>query len=209
MLICSVAISTSRSAQSRLTVFLGSRESYGGASRRIDPAPATGSVGERFHRSRMRVIDGTILTLPDAPAALTRYRKHRGKHGGTGFPQARLVALVDCGTNTLIDVAFGPTKTGETNDTPALTRSVGPDMTVLADRNFAAQHLLAHIAETGPEFPVRLKNGRKLQMLECHPDGSAAGSYAHTPAKASSWKPTRSSSPTNCCAPRWPMPPTL
>ena len=136
------------------------------------PAATAGAGGERYRCLRICAIDGTVLTLPDAPGILTRYTKHRGNHGGTGFPQARLVALVACGTRTLVDVVFGPTKTGETSYTPALLRSMGPGMIVLADRNFAAQHLLARIHDTGARFLVRLKNGRKLPVLERYPDGS-------------------------------------
>ncbi|MFL4480034.1 hypothetical protein ACIPUB_17375 [Paeniglutamicibacter sp. ORCA_105] len=38
--------------------------------------------------------------------------------------------------------------------------------------NFAAQHLLAGIHRTGARFLLRLKNGRKLPVLEPYPDGS-------------------------------------
>ncbi|MBP2339001.1 hypothetical protein JOF41_005179 [Saccharothrix coeruleofusca] len=59
----------------------------------------------------VRAIDGTTLTVPDTPAVPTRLTKRRGNHGGTGYPQLRLVA---CGTRTLIDAVFGPSTTGET-----------------------------------------------------------------------------------------------
>ncbi|WP_427018195.1 IS4 family transposase [Pseudarthrobacter sp. P1] len=136
------------------------------------PAAITGAGGDRFRGLRVCAIDGTILTLPDAPAVLTRYTKQAGNHGGTGFPQARLVALVACGTRTLLDAVFGPTGTGETTYTPALFRSMGPGMIVLADRNFAARDLLAGIARTGAAFLVRIKAGRKLPVLARYPDGS-------------------------------------
>jgi hypothetical protein len=34
---------------------------------------------------------------------LTRFTTQRGNHGGTGYPQIRLVALLACGTRTLIE----------------------------------------------------------------------------------------------------------
>ncbi|MFL4480035.1 transposase domain-containing protein [Paeniglutamicibacter sp. ORCA_105] len=67
------------------------------------PAATTGSVGERFPGLLICAIDGKILTLPDATAVLTHYSKHRGNHGGAGFPHARLVAMVSCGTRNLVD----------------------------------------------------------------------------------------------------------
>ena len=91
-------------------------------------------------------IDGTIVTVPDSPANLTRFTKQAGNHGGTGYPQVRLLALVACGTRTLIDAVFGPTTSGETTYAPGLLRSLRPGMIMLADRNFAAAALVATIA---------------------------------------------------------------
>ena len=117
-------------------------------------------------------IDGTILTVPDAPANLTRFTKGGGHHGGTGYPQVRLLALVACGTRTIIDAVFGPTTCGETTYAPGLLRSLHRGMIVLADRNFAAQGLIAAIAATGADVLVRLKNGRAMPVLACYRDGS-------------------------------------
>src|SRR4029450_2994365 len=57
-----------------------------------------------------------------------------GNHGGTGYPQLRLLALVACGTRTVIDAVFGPTTSGETSYARALLRSLRPGMILLADR---------------------------------------------------------------------------
>ena len=117
-------------------------------------------------------IDGSTLTVPDHPAVLTRFTKQAGNHGGTGYPQLRLLALLACGTRTVIDAVFGPTTTGETTYAPALLRSLGPGMILLADRNFGAQGLVADIAGTGAHVLVRLKNGRKMPVLARYRDGS-------------------------------------
>jgi hypothetical protein len=117
-------------------------------------------------------VDGTTMTVPDRPRMLTRFTKQAGNHGGTGYPQVRLLALVACGTRTIIDAVFGPTTTGETTYTPTLLRSLHAGMILLADRNFAARGLLADIAATGADVLVRLKNGRKTPVLRRYPDGS-------------------------------------
>jgi hypothetical protein len=117
-------------------------------------------------------LDGTTLTVSDAPAVRSRFTKQRGNHGGTGYPQLRLLALVACGTRTLIDAVFGPTTTGETTYAPLLLRSLHAGMILLADRNFGAKDLLADIAATGADALVRLKIGRKLAVLRRLPDGS-------------------------------------
>ena len=104
-------------------------------------------------------IDGTILTVPDSPANLAPFTKGGGNHGGTGYPQVRLLALVACGTRTLIDAVFGPTTSGETTYAPGLLRSLRAGMIMLADRNFAAGALAAKIAATQAEFLIRVRTG--------------------------------------------------
>lgn len=117
-------------------------------------------------------IDGTIVTVPDSESVRTRYAKQAGNHGGTGYPQMRVLALVSCGTRALIDAVFGPTSSGETRYASRLLGSLRSGMIVLADRNFAAQDLLTQIAGTGAHVLVRCKNGRTLPVLARYRDGS-------------------------------------
>jgi len=137
--------------------------------------PAATTLGQRrtwWRGLLVCAIDGTTLTVPDNRSMLTRFTKQRGNHGGTGYPQIRLVALLACGTRTVIDAVFGPTTTGETTYTPQLLPSLRPGMILLADRNFGAKDLLADIAATGAEVLVRLKNSRKMPILARYRDGS-------------------------------------
>lgn len=136
------------------------------------PAAALGQRGTWWRGLLVCAIDGTTVTVPDNPRMLARFTKQRGNHGGTGYPQIRLVALLACGTRTVIDAVFGPTTIGETTYTPRLLRSLRAGMILLADRNFAAAALLADIAATGAHVLVRLKNGRKTPILARYPDGS-------------------------------------
>jgi transposase IS4-like protein/DDE family transposase len=117
-------------------------------------------------------IDGTTLTVPDNPQMLRRFTKGRGNHGGTGYPQVRLVALLACGTRTVIDAVFGPTTTGEVGYAPRLLPSLNAGMILLADRMFGAKDLIGDIAGTGAEVLVRLKSGRKMPVLARYRDGS-------------------------------------
>lgn len=110
--------------------------------------------------------------MPDNPRTLARFTKHRGNHGGTGYPYLRLVALLACGTRTVIDAVFGPTTSGETTYTARLLPSLHAGMILLADRNFGAQDLIGEIAATGADVLIRLKNGRKMPILRRYTDGS-------------------------------------
>lgn len=154
------------------------------ARRRVGPAPLRwlfellrGPAPGRQRGTRWRgllvcAIDGTTLTVPETPAVAQRFTKQAGHHGGTGYPQLRLVALVACGTRTVIDAVFGPTTTGETTYTPRLLDSLKAGMILLADRNFAASELIAQIAATGADVVVRCKNGRRMPVLDRYRDGS-------------------------------------
>lgn len=136
------------------------------------PAATPRLRGTRWRGLLVCAIDGTTLTVPDTPAVVSRFTKQAGNHGGTGYPQLRLLALVACGTRTIIDAVFGPTTTGETTYAPTLARSLRAGMILLADRNFAAKDLIADIAATGADVLVRLKNGRKMPVLARYSDGS-------------------------------------
>lgn len=117
-------------------------------------------------------IDGTTMSVPDHDANLAVYTKQAGHHGGSGYPLLRLVALVACGTRTIIDAAFGPTSCGEPGHTRRLLPSLRSGMLVLLDRNFDNATLIGQIAATQAHVLVRLKRNRKLPMLRRYPDGS-------------------------------------
>jgi hypothetical protein len=136
------------------------------------PAALPRGCGTWWRGLLVCAIDGTILTVPDSAANLARFTKGAGSHGGTGYPQARLLALVACGTRTLIDAVSGPATSGETTYATDLLRSLRAGMIVLADRNFAAGKLIAAIAATEADVLVRVKNGRKLPALCRYRDGS-------------------------------------
>lgn len=136
------------------------------------PAATTGRSGTWWRGLLVCAIDGTTLTVPDSPAMGSRFSKQAGHHGGTNYPQVRLLTLVACGTRTLLNAVFGPTTTGETTYAPRLLRSLRPGMILLGDRNFGAQGLLSDIAATGADLLVRLKTGRIVPVLARYPDGS-------------------------------------
>jgi hypothetical protein len=112
------------------------------------------------------------MSAPDSPANLAGFGHQSGSHGGSGFPLVRLLAVVVCGSRTLLGVTFGPFKKGETRYAPDLFGCLRPGMVLLADRNFAVKDLLTQIAETGADMLIRCKNGRALPRLATLADGS-------------------------------------
>jgi hypothetical protein len=136
------------------------------------PAATTAAAGVRWHGLLVCAIDGTTMSVADTAANLDVFCKQAGHHGGSGYPLLRLLALVACGTRTIIDAVFGPTSSGETTYAHRLLGSLQAGMIVLADRNFAAGKLIAAIAATNAAVLVRCKQGRKLAVLARFPDGS-------------------------------------
>jgi len=151
------------------------------ARRRVGVAPLAGlfrllagpaTTAARWRGLLLCAIDGTTMFVPDTPRNAAGYGRQTGSHGGAGYPMLRLVAVVACGTRTIIDAVFGPYPTGELGYAPRLLTCLRPGMLLLADRNFAVRELIAQIAGTRADLLIRCKNGRKLSPVRRHPDGS-------------------------------------
>ncbi len=133
------------------------------------------AVGVRVGGLLVCAIDGTTMSVADTPANLTTFAKQPGHHGGSGYPLVRLVALVACGTRTVIDAVFGPIATGELAYAGRLCAGLRAGMLVLADRNFDSAGLIGALAASGAQLLIRCKTGttaRRLPLLGCLPDGS-------------------------------------
>jgi hypothetical protein len=159
------------------------------ARRRLGPAPlkwlfdllrGPAPSSARWRGLLVCAIDGTMLTAADSPANLTSYAKHRCNNGGSGYPQIRLLALVACGTRTLIDAVFGPTDTGETTYAPQLARALRAGMIVLLDRGLVGRDLIGAFAATGAEVLVRYTDRRNFPVLARYPDGSYLSTLGST-----------------------------
>lgn len=136
------------------------------------PAAGPGTKGTWWRGRLVCAIDGTMMCCPDTPANLAVHHTGGSNHGGTGYPMIRLLALVACGTRTLLGATFGPTSRGETRYAVDLLGALGPGMIVLGDRNFAAAELVGQIAATGADVLIRVKTGRNLPVCRRLPDGS-------------------------------------
>jgi Insertion element 4 transposase N-terminal len=95
------------------------------------PATAITAGSVRWCGLLVCAIDGTTMTVADSPRNLAAYDKQPGNHGGSGYPLLRLVALVACGTRTVIFAVFGPASCGELDYTRRLRRSLHAGMIVL------------------------------------------------------------------------------
>jgi hypothetical protein len=152
------------------------------------PAAVPGATpGVRWRGLLVCAIDGTILTVADSAANLAVFTKQRGGvTGGSSYPMLRVLALVSCGTRSVIDAVFGPVTSGETSYAGHLLDSLRPGMILLADRGFGAGALAAQISRAGAEFLIRVRTGRgapAFPALRRCPDGSFLSRFGGVPVR--------------------------
>jgi hypothetical protein len=152
------------------------------------PAPVTaGAAGVRWRGLLPVAVDGTIMTVADTPANLAVYSRQKGgRTGGSSYPLLRLVALVSCGTRSVVDAVFGPTSSGETAYAAGLLGSLRAGMILLADRYFGAGLLAAQVAGTGADFLIRVRTGStgpRLPVMGRCGDGSWLSRFGGVPVR--------------------------
>lgn len=72
---------------------------------------------------RVRLADGTTVTLPDTPANQHRFPQSRSQKPGLGFPLCRMVGIVCLSSGAVLDAAISAFR-GEGNDERTLLRSM-------------------------------------------------------------------------------------
>ncbi|WP_331758251.1 IS4 family transposase (plasmid) [Nocardia sp. NBC_01377] len=132
--------------------------------------PDAGAV--RWRGLLVCAIDGTSVFVPDSPANVAAYGRHGGGHARAGYPMLRMLAVVACGSRTVVDVVFGPLRIAETAYAPRFLGCLRPGMLLLADRNFAVTALIERISDTGAELLIRAKLNRCVPAIARLGDGS-------------------------------------
>jgi hypothetical protein len=129
-----------------------------------------------FYRDwRLAAVDGTTFDLPDTQANVAAFgrppRSGRGEQN-VGYPQIRMVGLVECGTHVVFAAAIGPLRTGEHALARQVFASLGSGMLLLADRGFFGVDLWQTAAATGADLLWRVRKDVVLAVVEQLPDGS-------------------------------------
>ncbi|MFJ2630318.1 IS4 family transposase, partial [Streptomyces sp. NPDC087532] len=141
----------------------------------VEPGVATEATPGAYWRGlRLMAVDGTMLEVADTPANEERFGRPRARagHGPSGYPLARVVALIESGTHVVTDAEIGGFRTSERDLAAALARGLRPGMLLLADRGLPGVHLWKHLAATGADLLWRVPKLWKLQPEEVLADGS-------------------------------------
>jgi hypothetical protein len=139
------------------------------------PVATADTRGAFYRQWRVAAMDGTTFDLPDTAANLEAFgrpaRSGRGEQQ-VGYPQARMVGLVECGTHVVFDAAIGPLRIGEHALAGEVFPSLRPGMLLLADRGFFSVALWRKAAATGADLMWRVPKHVVLPVIEQLPDGS-------------------------------------
>ncbi|WP_329375581.1 IS4 family transposase [Streptomyces sp. NBC_01483] len=136
---------------------------------------ATEATVEAWYRSwRLVAVDGTTFDLPDTQANdafFGRPGSSRGQQRGA-FPQARVAAVVECGTHAVFAAEVGPLAEHETVLARRLFDRLSAGMLLLADRGFVGFDLWRAATTSGADLLWRVRNNAVLPVVKALDDGS-------------------------------------
>jgi len=136
------------------------------------PLAEPGTPGAWYRGRRPVSFDGTTLDVPDLPDLERAFGRPSAPRGHSGFPQLRLLALLETGTHAI----FAAVTAGYASSEVPLAREVlaqlGPGMLCLADRGFLGYALWRDAAATGADLLWRVRGGDVLPCLQRLDDGS-------------------------------------
>ncbi len=137
------------------------------------PLGPAGMAGVWLAGRRMVAIDGTCVEVADTDENAEFFGRPGVSRGErAAFPQARMVALAECGTHAIIDAQIGSYSTSEIELSKGLVDRFQPGMLVLADRGFYGFRLWQQAASTGADLLWRVKSTLRPHHLQTFDDGS-------------------------------------
>jgi hypothetical protein len=126
--------------------------------------PAQAEAGWLWQGRRVKVADGTTVSMPDTAANQKAYPQPDAQAPGLGFPIARAVVVFCLATGAALDAALGRDR-GQRTGEAALLRELAdgfePGDVVLADRSFGSFFDLALWRARGVGAVVRLHQARR------------------------------------------------
>lgn len=129
-----------------------------------------GSSGEHFEREaattwrghRVRIVDGSSVTLLDTPANQEEYPQPSSQKRGCGFPVMRIVVLFSLAAGTVLQIAAGSLGCSEMSLLAALLGSLAPGDILLGDRAYGGYPLAAFLHARGVHLVARVPASRKI-----------------------------------------------
>jgi hypothetical protein len=136
------------------------------------PIAEPGTPGAWYRGLRLVSLDGTTIDLPDQPGIEQAFGRPGASRGVSGFPQVRLITLVETGTRAIFAVEPDRFETGEVTLARRLIDRLESGMLCLADRAFIGFDLWREASRSGADLLWRVRRNQVLDCLEPLPDGS-------------------------------------
>jgi hypothetical protein len=128
------------------------------------PLADPGASGAWYRELRLVSFDGTTIDVPDLPALERDFGRPSSPRGVSGFPQLRLLALLETGTHAIFAAVFDGVATGEITLARRIMAHLQPGMLCLADRAFVGYTLWRDAAATGADL---LWRARRIAVFPC------------------------------------------
>ena len=136
------------------------------------PLAEPGTPGAWYRECRLVSFDGTTIDVPDLPALERDFGRPVSPRGRTGFPQLRLLVLLETGTHAIFTAAIAGYSTGEITLARRIMAHLEPGMLCLADRAFVGYTLWRDAAATGADLLWRARHIAVFPCLQRLDDGS-------------------------------------
>jgi hypothetical protein len=136
------------------------------------PVAVPETAGAWYRHWRVVAVDGTTLDVADTAANEEFFGRHASGRGAGAFPQARLVALAECGTHAVFGAVIGPQSVSEQRLSRQLFPQLEKGMLLLADRGFYGFELWQAARATGADLLWRVRKSAALPVTQVLGDGS-------------------------------------
>lgn len=127
-------------------------------------AAHAGKAEELWKGFRVRVLDGTAVSMPDTPKNQRAYPQSAEQKPGCGFPFMKIVGIFSLSTGVLLAYARGNKHQHELKLLHGLLELFKKGDLVLADRGFSCYTLLALLWRKGVPALMRLHHARSADL---------------------------------------------
>ena len=120
--------------------------------------------GEKWYGRRVKVIDGSAISMPDTPANQQMYPQSTRQKPGCGFPIMRIVAIFCLHGGAMIAMARDTLNISETTLFRRLWNALKPNDVALADRGLCSYAHFYFLAKRGVDCVMRNNQRRTVGL---------------------------------------------
>ena len=132
----------------------------------IESIQARSNRTRLWYSRRVKVVDGTGISMPDTPQNQAVYPQSKRQKPGCGFPAMKLVAIFSLATGAMVGLAKGALNISERALFRTLWNTLEPGDVVLADRGFCGFATFLLLARLGVDSVMRNHQRRTVGLSQ-------------------------------------------